>query len=371
MGRGGIRSPARLIRVVGMPGRPERLLIPLAILALAGCTSAPPVQTPTATVSHAPAVPAALALAERLVTQEGLAIALASNVLQTQLLIVEDGSADSPAGCTALAGGGSHAVSGWAGSPDSRTLTETVYYDGACAQPYLTAQATAAASGDDETVTATVAYTGTAGGSLGSMMTNAHASFAGAGISLEGTGTFTRKGAGPVSLGLACTSQSGTVLDCQGGVSQDFPALKKAIGSVTPLTLTIGGDVSEPITFQGSGNSSAVSAPGTLSIASPDATTLALQGATPKSGAIVTAGQAGGFVLFPPTPTGWTITDTADDVAFAISVTDDTNRSLTGTITRQSTKKTLATLAVDRSGTGTITYAGQKPLPVGSWMLTG
>jgi hypothetical protein len=359
-----------------MPRRPLRLLIAsVALLTLAGCTPSTPSKSPTpaasATASATPGLPAALVIAERLVTQEGLAIALASNVLQTQLLIVSDASDDSPIGCTALTGGGSHAVSGWAGDSDSRTLTETVYYDAACAQPYLSAQANAVQSGDDETVTATVGYTGTGGAALGSMTTNAHASFAGSGISLEGTGTFTRKGAGPVSLGLACGSQSDTVLDCQGGVSQDFPALKKAIGSVTPLTLTIGGDASDPITFQGSGNSSAVAALGSLSIASPDSTNLALQGATPKSGAIVTAGQAGGFVLFPPAPTGWTITDAADDVSFAISVTDDTNRSLTATVTRLSTKKTLATIAVDRSGTGTITYSGQKPQPVGSWMLTG
>jgi hypothetical protein len=359
-----------------MPRRPERLFIHLAILALAGCTAATPSPThsATGTSSASPstsAVPAALAIAERLVTQEGLAIALASNVLQTQLLIVSDASDDSPIGCTALSGGGSHAVSGWGGDSDNRTLTETVFYDVACAQPYLTAQATAGQSGDDETVNATVAYAGTGGAALGSLATIAHASFAGASISLEGTGTFTRSGAGPVSLGLACSSQSDTVLNCQGGVSQDFPALKNAIGSVTPLTLTIGGDVSDPITFHGSGNSSAVSKAGTLSISSPDGANLSLQGAPPKSGAIVTAGQAGGFVLFPPTPTGWTITDAADDVSFAISVTDDTNRSLTATVTRLSTKKTLARLAVDRSGTGTITYVGQKPLPVGSWMLTG
>ncbi|MES2171458.1 MAG: hypothetical protein V4479_12175 [Actinomycetota bacterium] len=352
--------------------RTLRLLTASAVLiALAGCTAVAPSTSPTPTAGVTPAISPALAVAERLVAQEGLAIALASNVLQTQLLIVSDASDDSPTGCTALTGGGSHAVSGWGGSSDSRTLTETVYYDAACAQPYLSAQATAAQSGDDETLAATVAYTGTAGAALGSMTTNAHASFGGTGIALEGTGTFTRKGVGPVSLGLACTSQSDTVLDCQGGVSQDFPALKKAIGSVTPLTLTIGGDVSDPITFQGSGNSSAVSAPGTLSIASPDSANLALQGATAKSGAILTSGQAGGFVLFPPTPTGWTITDAAEDVSFTISVTDDTNRSLTGTVTRLSTRKSIATLAVDRSGTGTITYAGRKPLAVGSWMLTG
>ena len=103
---------------------------------------------------------------------------------------------------------------------------------------------------------------------------------------------------------------------------------------------------------------------------SPDAAHLAIQGATPAAAATTASGQAGGFVLFPPTPTGWTVTDPAGDVSFTINVVDDTTRSLTATVTRLSTKKTLATLALDQSGTGTITYAGQKPAPVTSWTMT-
>ena len=356
-----------------------RVGIAVALLAdLAGCTAvnpagsgaAGPIASLSPTSAPSPALSAKLALAERLVAQEGLAIALASNVLQTQLLLVQDALNGNPIGCTALTGGGAHAVSAWAGSDSARTLTDTIYYDAGCTRPYLVTAASVNTTGSGATARATTSYTGATGAALGSLATSASATFVGSGINLEGTGTFTRAGAAPVSLGLACQSVSSTVLNCQGGVAQDFAALGHSIGSITPLQLTIGSDVSNPITFTGSGSSSAVAGLGALSITSPDAAHLALSGATPAATTITTSGQAGGFVLFPPTPTGWTITDTADDVAFTISVIDNTTRSLTATVTQLSTKKTLATLALDQSGTGTISYTAEKPAPVASWMLT-
>jgi hypothetical protein len=349
------------------------------VAALAGCTATNPassgLSSPIATLSPSATPPRTtlspkLAVAERLVAQEGLAIALASNVLQTQLLLVQDALNSSPIACTALTGGGAHAVSGWGGSDSVRTLTDTVYYDAGCTTPYLVTSASVNVSDSGATAQATTAYTGASGSALGSLATSANASFVGSAVNLEGTGTFTRAGAAPVSLGLACQSTSDHLLNCQGGVSQDFPAQGRSLGSITPLQLTIGSDVSNPITFTGSGSSTAVAEPGALSITSPDAAHLALSGATPTSAAITTSGQAGGFVLFPPTPTGWVVTDAADDVAFTIDVVDNTTRSLTANVTQLSTKKVLASLALDRSGTGTIVYAGQKPERVASWMLT-
>jgi hypothetical protein len=261
-------------------------------------------------------------------------------------------------------------VSEWGGSSDTRTLTETIYYDGACAVPYLVARATVVTTDLGATASASVAYSGLNGVALGTLTTSANASLAGSGINLEGTGTFARAGSSPASLGLACQSASDTQLNCQGGVAQDFTELGRSVGSITPLQLTTNGDLSSPITFQGSGNSTAVSSLGALSIVSPDASNLAIKGATPKPGSSTAAGQAGGFVLFPPTPTGWTITDKAQDVAFAITVTDNTSRALSATVTELSSKAVLATLTLDKSGTGTITYLGDTPAPITSWILT-
>jgi hypothetical protein len=344
-----------------------------ALALLTGCTAAGPTVTATrsASASPTPAVPAKLLIAAHLVTQEGLAIALASNVLQTQLTLVQDALNDAPAAsCTGLTGGGAHQVSGWGGSSSARTFTDTTFYDTSCTKPYLTAVAAVNPSDSGATASATVTYTGATSAVLGVLTTSATASFEGSGVNLEGTGTFTRTGLAPVSLGLACQSASDTVLNCQGGVAQDFADLGHSLGSITPLQLTVGADTSQPISFQGSGNSTAVAALGALRIASPDSATLSIQGGTPTTGATTTSGQAGGFVLFPPTPTGWTVTDTAGDVSFAINVVDNTSRALTATVTQLSTKKVLATLALDQSGTGTISYVGEKPAVVASWMLT-
>jgi hypothetical protein len=312
-----------------------------------------------------------LQLAEHLVAQEGLAIALASNVLQSQLQLVSDASTDqSPTACTPLTGGGAKRVTARGGTQQARTLTDVTYYDLACTRPYLTAQATANEAGDTDTVTASVRYTGTTGAPLGVLATTAQATFGSGGLVLEGTGTFTRKAAHPVSLGLACQAAGDTILNCQGGVSQDFTALHHSVGSITPLSLTVGEDVSTPITFQGAGNSTAVGPPMAMSITSSDSAHLAITGATTTTGTSTTTGQAGGFVLFPPTPTGWTITDTPDDVSFTIAVVDNATRALRGTITQLSSKRQLATFEVDQSGTGTITYLRQKPAPIISWTLT-
>lgn len=361
-----------------MPLRFTRSLPALVLLvAVAGCSSVTPGPSGSAnsTAGHSASpvagMSAELALATHLVAQEGLAVALASNVLQTQLLLVQDASTDSPVtNCTALSGGGAHRVSDWGGASGNRTLTETIYYDGSCAIPYLAAHATVVTTDSGATATASVAYSGMTGEALGTLTTSANAALAGSGINLEGTGTFTRPGTSPASLGLACQSTSDTQLNCQGGVAQDFTALGHSVGSITPLQLTTNGDLSSPITFQGSGNSTAVAATGALSIVSPDAATLAITGATPMPGSSTVAGQAGGFVLFPPTPTGWTITDKAHDVSFAITVTDNATRALSATVTQLSSNDVLATLTLDKSGTGTITYLGDTPAPITSWILT-
>ena len=356
--------------------RPERLIpvvaLAAAALVLAGCT-APGATSGSVASASGDAAPSAtptidpkLVIAEHLVAQEGLAIALASNVLQTQLLMVQDALDPHPAQCLPLTGGGSHFLSDVNGS----SFIENVYYDGSCAQQYLKANALVATSDTGASAAATVAYLGKDGSSLGSLATTAHADFAGAGLALEGTGTFHRPDGQDVSLGLACQSPSSTQLNCQGGVAQDFPALGQAIGSITPLTLAVGTDPqTHAVPFQGSGNSTVVAPLGTLSIVSPDSTFLSIQGGTPATGDVVSAGQAGAFVLFPPTPTGWTVTTATGDVAFKIDVTDDATRSLTGSITQPSTGAVLATLQVDASGTGTISYGGGAPTSITSWML--
>jgi hypothetical protein len=348
-------------------------LAALLAVVLVGCTSTGPTTTgsPTPTRSAAPAIPLAENLAVHSVAQEGLAIALASNVLQTQLALVGYAGDSGPQACMALPGGGSSNLSAFAEpSDDVFQLTANNYYDSACAQKYETSVATeSSGSGDSAILSATTTYFAKSGSTLGTLVTSASASFDIA-IALSGTGTFTSASGRKSSLGLACQgTSSDTVLDCQGGIAQDFSVLNHSLGSITPLVLTIGADVSDPITFTGSGRTTSTAALGALSVTAPGGT-LALSGAASQPTAAVTTGQAGGFVLFPSTPTGWTVTDQANDVVFAISVTDNTTRTLAATVTTISTKKVLAKLSLDQSGTGTVSYLGQKAAPVTSWLLS-
>jgi hypothetical protein len=83
----------------------------------------------------------------------------------------------------------------------------------------------------------------------------------------------------------------------------------------------------------------------------------------------VAGGGAADFVLFPPTPTGWTLTDSAHDEQVQISVIDNTIRNSTLTIKQISKGITLATGAVDQSGTGTITYSDGTTAAIANWTL--
>jgi hypothetical protein len=125
------------------------------------------------------------------VAQEGLAIALASNVLQTQLALVQYSQDSGAQGCKALAGGGSSSMPGFTQTSGSDyQLAVDTFYDPACAQKYLTQQATVSMGGDSAAVTATTTYYGKTGTTLGVLATTATASFDSS-IQLAGTGTFT------------------------------------------------------------------------------------------------------------------------------------------------------------------------------------
>jgi hypothetical protein len=172
----------------------------------------------------------------------------------------------------------------------------------------------------------------------------------------------------PVQLGVYCalTEYSGA---CAGGIAQDFPALGLAIGAVTPLTLSYNGDsATSPVTFTGGG--SAVTGPiGSLTLTNPSPTSFVLQGGGAAFASTTCSGGAAEFVLFPPTPTAWTLTDSGHDQSFSISVVDNTVRNLTLTITQVSTGVVLATGALDQSGSGSMTYSDGTIVAITNWTL--
>lgn len=117
-----------------------------------------------------------------------------------------------------------------------------------------------------------------------------------------------------------------------------------------------------------SSGSAVVSGPlGGLQMTAPTTQTLAISGGT-AYGTATFKGYAGDLVVFVPTPTGWTATDSAHDQQFQIALVDNTTRLLKGSITRISTGATLATFTLDRSGSGTITYSDSSEAAVTNWL---
>lgn len=104
------------------------------------------------------------------------------------------------------------------------------------------------------------------------------------------------------------------------------------------------------------------------SLTNPSATSLVIHGGTVYA-STTSSGGAAAFTLFPPTPTSWTLTDSGHEPQFRISVVDNTARNLTMTITQLKRGTTLATGALDQSGSGTITYSDGSIAVITNWTL--
>jgi hypothetical protein len=336
------------------------------------------------TVTCAPLAPPDNLVAERALAQTGLSIALASNVLQSQVEVMfQAGTQSEP--CTALNGAGSVNT----GATPTFVLDNNsvypvnVFYDDNCTQPYIAA----AITGGSQTGTTsgvfqeTAVYYGPNGGTIGTMTLNVTEVFVETGsgglqsISVHGLGSF-KPVSGlqtPVQLGLSCdiSSLSGAQnIPCEGAVAQDFSALNLAIGGVTQINLNIATDASgkaTSVSFSGGGSS--VTGPiGSLTLTNPTADSFVIPGGTAFA-TTNTSGGAAAFSLFPPTPTSWTLTDAAHDQKIVISVIDNTSRRSSVTITKVSTGQVLATGSVDQSGTGSITYSDGSGAAITSWTL--
>jgi hypothetical protein len=308
------------------------------------------------------------AVAERALAQTGLAIAQATEVLQSQVAVLGVLTGLTPSYCNSnlLSGGGS-VQSG----PTANAVT--VYYDAHCRQPYLVANISSYTPGQTPIVIAeTATYYGLSGDNIGSMPLRETAQFNSDGsLNVYGLGAFTPAGSArtPAQLGLYCAFGSSTTAQCAGGIAQDFPALGLAIGAVTTIALTVGQTASAPVSFTGAG--STVTGPsGSLTLTNPSPTSLVIQGGTSYTTTIASGGAAA-FALFPPTPTAWTLTDAAHDQQFQISVVDNTTRNLTLTIVQKSSGSVLATGALDQSGSGTIWYSDGSIATITNWTLGG
>jgi hypothetical protein len=320
---------------------------------------------------------------QRMLTQEGLAIALASTVLQSQLNILITSIADST-GCDVLPGnsGSDKLISYKLVNKNEVKATVGVYFDEKCKKPYIMAQTqtTTNKKALSYNVIETANYTGPTGFKLGSLTVNESAFLNKKETSVTdvtGLGTFVpANGAVHVDLGLECafsdlSKKSPPPFPCSGGIAQNFTKLSEALASVTPLTLTLtpnGKNFS--VSFAGSKSDMVTGALHALSITAPTDSSLGIAGKQEKYGSAVTKGSAAKFSLFPPKPTSWSVIDKANDTMFAIAVASDATRDSRGKVTKISTGKTLASFAVDQSGTGSITYSDGSSATITSWLLS-
>lgn len=321
-------------------------------------------------VSLPAAATSATDIETRMLAQQGLAIGLASNVLVSQLLVLEQGLGTSKK-CTKLPDGGSSRLISTA--TVSKTVTDAevgIYFDKACTQPYIDAKAKITSSNTAYLISETAAYTGVKGQALGSMALSEKATIGKAGEVVIGLGTFTPSASAPVvSLGLTCTlPSSGTLVSCQGGIAQAFPTLNASLASVTPLKLTMG--TGSGVTLKGIKSDRETGALGSLAIDEASKSSLGISGSSTAYGSDTANGAAAALTLFPPKPTHWQVVDTAHGAKFSLKLDSNATRDLTATITDTASAATLATIQLDQSGTGTIAYAGETTVPVTGWLLS-
>ena len=364
---------------------PTSKVVPKGVTPLPGTPaggSVPTSTTPAATGAPSGPAPSPVtpALVTHLLAQQGLLVGMASNVLQNQLYLdVADG--ESVGFCASLDGGGSTQLTS-SSHPSSTEVDETrvLYYATNCTQPYISSTATVTTTASGSQVNATSVYTSPAGTTLGSLRTEASTLDGTSDIKLAGLGSWVGAGGGaPVSLGLTCDAptSSATVVPpfpCEGGVVQDFPSLGRALGSLTPLTMTIDTSGGGPaLTFSSASPATMeIGTLGSLSLGLTPAAALAISGTPIATLADSVSGQAASFSLFPPTPTGWGALDLVDGQSFQIAVADNTSRALTGAVTAPGSAATsYASFSLDQSGTGTISYGGGPPVAVTSWILSG
>lgn len=322
------------------------------------------------------------AVADRALAQTGLSIALASVVLQSQMdVILMTGN---PVSCTAstdvtysMQTGGIPTMTAADGTP---LYPVTLYYDASCTKPYITGDVTGITQTGDSAgvMRETATYYGLNGTKLGTMALNVDLVATSYATTVNGLGQFTPSGGldTPIQLGLYCNlppMMSGllslTNTPCSGAVAQDFPELGLAIGSVTTITLNsfTSASGSTGVAFTGSG--STVTGPiGSLTLTNPSPPLFVIQGGAAYT-STTASGSAAGFSLFPPTPTSWTLTDAAHDEQLQISVIDNITRNSSLTITQVSTGKTLATGAMDHSGSGAINYSDGSAATITNWTL--
>lgn len=304
------------------------------------------------------------AVEPRIMTQVGLDMALTLNLLQNELGIINYNDTTPPK-CTKLASAGStKTLSVTTISPTQRVSAIDTYFDAACKKPYSHASVmvTVAVGTNTATLVETATYLQPSGKPVGTLAITDVFSIVNKIETLRGLGTFTQAGNQlAADVGFTCSTpavNTSKVLTCKGGVAQTFRSLNKSLASIVPFTVTASENTGAPsVTLAGTASNLRIGPAGSLSITAPTPGSLGIGGGGTAYATTTLSGGEGRFTLFPPMPTMWTFTDTAHNAQFSYHVVSNTTRAARATVTAISPVSGLATIVVDESGTGKVTYS--------------
>lgn len=320
---------------------------------------------------------------QRLLAQQGLSLGLATILLQSQWLV--ENAIGLPIGqCFSPLG------SGWGGVQELSQFNTgqtfgghlRIYFDTACTQLYMDEKVKYNAvsySPLNLVPHAAIAVFSRTGAKVGSFALTGRVlgATAESHLRISADATFSPHDGSPqATVAFTCEIPDSSVdgkadFFCGEGIAQNFPLIGMATASVTPLALhmvTNGGVTS--VTFTQNRHA-------TLYTGALDALSVKVNGndkivvvgdATPY-GNDKLSGQAALYGLFPPKPTKWTFKDVGHNAEFAISLLSNLTRKLSGTIKPINGTTPLATLSVDQSGTGRITYSDATSANVSSWVV--
>ena len=267
----------------------------------------------------------------------------------------------------------------------SGTHAQTFYYDSACSKPYIvesiSAGLTPESSGYLAKWTGTLVYYGPKKNKLGKLTISSSSweiSFAeNAGV-LKGAGVarfVPANGAASAKLALSCDASMimagdpTTGIPCVGGVSQKFSELDKYIGSIEPEKIQPSTSGDNPPQIIGTASKVITSSSDIGFTAGTTIPSLHFSPSAPAFASTKTTGTIADLTMFPAPPLNWTVTDTVHALRFKISVLS-TAKNLGGSVVNTKTGSTLASFALDLSGTGTVTYADKTSATVTNWIVS-
>lgn len=376
-----LRSFAGGVMVGVAGGRFRAFGIFLAAVAGLAATAA------TIAAARSQGVPQSL-IEQRILAQQGLSIGLAQITLQSQGLSFA-GFIYPVGQCNELSFGGSLKVLSATFSPTKIAGRMQIFFDTACQRLYIDETVKFTPVQDHYKSSASYTLFSTTGVKLGTFALTGTLANIPTGNQITGTTTFTpHNNAPPATFAFSCQTLAASPAagnagvtpavippdggtDCAVGIVQNFPQIGMATASITPITLhfTLFSADSKVTFSQTSPAKLMTGALDALSIRINGQGKVIVDGPAVAYGRDKVSGEAAEFNLFPPKPTRWNVKDTGHSTEFAIALTSDRTRKLSGTISPTNSATPLATIEVDQSGTGRISYSDGTNAAISSWVV--